>query len=153
MNCAAARLRMLEADLEELRAASEREDTSSALAAHLSTCAECRGRARRLLVGVRALARVLDRIPPRLDADRAVALVSGAAARRPRWPGWRILAPVAAAAVIAVVVTQADRGAVRDDGARMVAARAEALRVDVPAGRNAAVLETSNPDIIVVWFY
>jgi hypothetical protein len=146
MNCAAARAVLLEADLADLRGA-----TDSELAAHLRSCEACRWAADAILATERAAGAWLARRAPRRRAGDA------RARRRatPRW-AWRWAVPVAAAAgIVALVVT---RPGDRPPSVPVPAATVEApghagIAVRAPAGRSVAVFATADPDIVVIWLY
>jgi hypothetical protein len=174
MNCDTALDRMLEAGPAELRG-----DAGSPLGRHLAACPRCRPVAEALAAAlgsvddtVTAYARTGD-ADAAVDAalaasrdtgpgpvgpgdragrpDRASGRLSGRLLRSPR--AW---VPLAAAAVVAAVllVDGPGPGPPVDPGP---VARDPALdpRVAVvpPPDRNAAVLETRNPNITIVWLY
>ena len=160
MNCERATALLLEADLGELEG---RGDTD--LVAHLERCTDCGERARRIVAAERALDRALDGLGRQslarhgtaaarggeLPSDRHLA---GAPSRR-GWGGVRwAWIPLALAAGIAALILIPDEEAppVRSTPAALDVAP-DRLRVDVPAGRNAVLYETENPNVIVVWFY
>ena len=156
MNCDRATALLLEADLAELEGLGQTD-----LTAHLERCGGCRERARRIVAGERALGAALEGIGlarGARDAGLGESTSDQRTAPVPSRRGWRAVRrawiPLALAAGIgalilipgsepAPVVTRSV--ALDDDAGR--------LRVDVPAGRNAVLYETENPNVIVVWFY
>ena len=143
MNCLEARAALLEADLEELRGTA---DTSLAL--HLRDCADCRAGAERILRVEDALGRRLAALAPRRSIARAPATPRR---RRP----WRWAVPLAAAAgIVALVVTRPPEPRPEDHRPPDLATHeVGGVSVRAPAGRNVAVFQTDNPDIVVIWFY
>lgn len=135
---------LLEAEPEELRG-----EGDSALSRHLGSCPECRAKAELL---VRAMGE--------LDQDLA------AEAGRAPLPGRRgpgrlrraalVALPLAAAAVVALVLLS-PFGPGRNTpllSPSLAAPVADAVPVVTPpAGRDAAVIQTDNPDIVIVWLY
>ena len=137
MNCTVARDEMLGADLAELKG-----DAGSPLAAHIRTCAACAAYASALVQGHASLARGLDALAP---AASVIPL------RRNPLIRWLPL-PLAAAAVIALVMVQARQ----DDALPNVDAVArlmfrETPVVAPPAGQQAMVIEKK--DMTIVWLY
>jgi len=135
MICADARNAMLTADLEELRA--ERGE----LANHLRSCGDCARIASRLIV----------------DTRRVSAAVIVRARRRAHLRTLAVLAslPLAAALVasVALVRHRSRRApvlveAVAPRSARPVARR---ISVDVAKGQHAAVINTVDPSVTVIW--
>lgn len=169
LTCGQAWTRMMEADIDALRGAGD-----GALAAHVRSCDRCGAMGRALLAGLDeidgALAAWGDAGDPDVEATAALAASRGLAveqiaggrparARRGeaggRGRGWRRLAwtPVAAAAVIAtLVLVDRDRIDWQDAG---VTREAPSPRVAVhpPTDRSAAIMETANPNITIVWLY
>ena len=145
MTCAEARERMLEAERTDLSGATESE-----LSLHLRGCARCRRAANRILEAERELWGALAAATPGRGADEAVGLVRRRAQRR-RWV-WRV-APLAAAAVLAVALI-ARREEVEPPLSPVNAPPIRSgLAVEGPPGRNVAVFQTDNPDIVVIWFF
>lgn len=183
MECEAAREAMLECEPSELGGGGD-----GPLAAHLGTCEACRRRARTLVVELRALdaaleamsGRSADRTPEAAlehDVPRGMAAGMSGAGRWER--GWRLAAPLAAAAAIAVLVLAwpsgrppgpggmtagpTDRGPAAAAGGAGASSGPAApagegatrgrLRVRVPDDRRVAVFQTRDPSVAVVWFF
>lgn len=164
MECEAAREAMLECEPAELEGVG-----NTALAAHLRSCAACRRRAGVLVAELRDLDRALATLaatqtPAPANGARGLAAdVSGDA----RWQRlWRLAAPVAVAAALAVLVLAWPRGsstprsghpaavAGSPVGPREAAAtRGPELRVRVPPDARVAVFQTRDPSVAVVWFF
>lgn len=144
MTCLDARAALLEADLEELRGTAD-----TPLALHLRDCPDCRAAAERIVRVEDAMGRRLGALAPR----RGIARAPAAAPRRRR--PWRWAAPLAAAAgIVALVVTRAPEPRPEDHGPPDLATHeVGGVSVRAPAGRNVAVFQTDNPDIVVIWFY
>jgi len=144
MTCIEARAALVEADLEELRGAAD-----TPLALHLRACADCRSAADRIARVEGAMGRRIAALAPRRALARAPATLPRR--RRP----WRWAAPLAAAAgvgALLLVVPRPPRPA--DDGRTDTTVReAGGVSVRAPAGRNVAVFQTDDPDIVVIWFY
>ena len=92
--------------------------------------------------------RVNERVPTPIHAKAAPA------GRRPTWR-WQTLAPLAAAAAIAVLILVRG-GEIGEDGELLIPppeSRAPSMvsEMDVEADRPFAVFPTSDPDIAVVW--
>ncbi len=145
MTCVEARGQILEADRNDLAGA-----TDSELSLHLRACAGCRASADRILEAEGELERALTAAEPRRAADDAVRTATRPGVRR-RWI-WRS-APLAAAAVLAVVLI-ARRGEVEQTLPPPTAPPIRSgLAVEGPPGRSVAVFQTDNPDIVVIWFF
>ena len=156
MTCAEARLRLLEVEPHELEAGRGDE-----LADHIAGCAACAADVAHLLAFQRELDDVLGRVP-QLDAAEIVRR-----ARTPRGDGrrgadrgpgrvaWRRretwLSLAAAAALVLVVLWQRPPRAMPGDP--WSAPLVDPPTLEAPAGRDVAVLPTSNPDITVIWFF
>lgn len=144
MTCTEARAALLEADLEELRGAA---DTPVAL--HLRDCPDCRAAAERIVRVEDAMGRRLGALAPRRGIARAPA-ATPRSRRRWRWA----VSLVAAAGMVAVVVTRHPEPPPEDHRPPDTATHAVGgVSVRPPAGRNVAVFQTGNPDIVVIWFY
>ena len=92
--------------------------------------------------------RVNERVPTPIHAKAAPA------GRRPTWR-WQTMAPIAAAAAIAVLILVRG-GEIGEDGELLIPppeSRAPSMvsEMDVEADRPFAVFPTSDPDIAVVW--
>lgn len=174
MRCDMALSVLLEADLEELRKGHH------AAAEHAARCATCARALDRILAAEGALDGWLGEAPrpdtrtivARVDAEDGSA-PSGKARRRSgaRIGTWVALAAAAVAAVFLVrdpgppTSGALDRSlspaGMPEPGATAAATlagndtpgRPAAPDIAVPAGRNAAILRTGNPDITVIWFY
>lgn len=156
MNCTEARLVLLEADRTTLEGEGE-----GPLAHHLAGCADCRARAEAILQGETLLAAGLREALPMPDLDRIIDLareetpeVIPLAARFRRWatkgPGAALI-PMAAAAALAALFLGRPPSL---PGPEFIPEPEQAgLAVEAPEGQSVAVLETSNPDIKVVWLF
>lgn len=149
MDCTTAHELMLEADPQDLRDGSDSE-----LGRHLATCADCRATARRIDAAETALRRAVSGQRPRRDIARVIATARAEGAHRTalrrRWQRWM---PLAAAAGLVALVWIGRRESVRVTAALPEPSGTAAVTVEAPAGRNVAVLETPNPDIVVIWFF
>jgi len=148
MTCDIARAALLEADPADLR-----RETDSALSGHLRECAACRTAADAILDAEGATAAWIAARAPR----HAFAPARARGGRAARHGTWRWAAGIAAAAGIAgvVLMTRPDRPPPAPPTARTAPAldgRAT-VAVRAPAGRNVAVFETADPDIVVIWLY
>jgi len=124
MNCQEARDLLLQADLPALRGMD-----GSALATHVQSCPACRRASDLILQDTALLHDVLDRPRQRRRAARMALPVA-----------------IAAAAALVLVLSPRDGPPVGS------AADAPPVRVGV-TDRNAAVFETRNPNITVVWLF
>lgn len=130
MTCDEARELLLEADLSELRG-----EGDSPLALHVTSCTACRAAANHLLAQTAALHAAVQQEP----AER-------------RRSTWRRAVPVGLAAAAAVAVLLVPRDQPRNPP--LAVARPEQPRSGVNVvARNAAVLQTRNPKITVVWYF
>jgi len=195
VECEAAREAMLECEPPELEGRGD-----GPLAAHLGTCEACRRRAETLLAELRALDAALGAAAGRTAAAGVPASLERPAGSAPpaageagprrglaagmsgdgRWErGWRLAAPLAAAAAIGVLVLAWPHGrpagpggvtagptgrgpAAAAGGAGANSGRAAApgegatggrLGVRVPDDRRVAVFQTRDPSVVVVWFF
>jgi len=87
---------------------------------------------------------------PGRGADEAVGLVRRRAQRR-RW-AWRV-APLAAAAVLAVALIARREQVQQTPPPASAPPIRSGLAVEGPPGRSVAVFQTDNPDIVVIWFF
>jgi hypothetical protein len=146
MTCTEARAAMLDADLDALRGA-----VGGPLASHLGACADCRAAADRIVRVEGAMGRQLGRLAPRRGTGRAAGTVP-----RRRQP-WRWAVPLAAAAGIGALLLVVTRPPAPSPVERRPADAAwrgaGGVSVRAAAGRNVAVFQTDNPDIVVIWFY
>ena len=145
MRCAEARERMLEAERTDLSGATESE-----LNLHLRECARCRRAANRILEAERELWGALAAATPGHGADEAVGLVRRRARRR-RWM-WRA-APLAAAAVLAIVWLGRPARLEQPALSPTPPAVGSGIAVEAPPGKSVAVFRTDNPEIVVIWFF
>lgn len=151
MKCEDAVELILEADPPDLRGEGE-----GILPRHLRGCEKCRALARVVLEEERVLAlKMVEEVPaPDLDRVLARGLASEPAVLwRPkgklRRAGFAII-PLAAAALVSVFLRSEPTlpGPTYSSPEPTVA-----LGLEVPEGRNAAVLQTKNPEITVLWFF
>ena len=157
MICTDAQARLLEADLPVLRG-----EGDDPLAHHLRSCSRCRGIAAAILEGEADLAESLALALPPLDLDEILdragapegAEVVPITKRRPRWTrsgaGFTLIPLAAAAALTALFL-----GRTPDlPGPEYTPETGRlGLDVEVPQGQSVAVLETSNPEITVLWLF
>jgi len=142
---------LLEAEPEELSGAG-----TTPLARHVRGCERCALSARRILGANAGLEAALNAAaaPVVLDldaliAEARVAGVSGEPALpRHAWRKWATLA--AAATVVGLLLFPT-----RDPSLPGVPLEASAApaALEIPAGRDVAVIATDNPDITVLWFF
>ncbi len=169
MTCAQAHKALLQAELRELEGKGD-----TPLARHLRDCPHCRDAAGVILRAEAALARALGPAVAAPDLERVLALAlvpetpeveapwtregtvlplreltKGSPSRLPA--GGMALLPVAAAAALAALFLAREP---RLPGpAPAPVAYAGGLDVAMPPGQNVAVLETSDPNITVLWLY
>ena len=152
MKCVDAVELILEADLQDLRG-----EGDGVLAQHLQSCAKCRALAQVVVEeeGVLAL-RMVEAVPaPDLDEILELGLASPTGGLS--WPRERFrragyaLVPLAAAAALAALFLRSEP--TLPGPAYSSPEPTVALGLEVPEGRNAAVLQTGNPDITVLWFF
>jgi len=159
MNCERATALLLEADLTELQGHGD-----TVLTAHLERCGSCRERARRIVAAERGLDRALDGLggQGRARGDTAAATrgeqssgrrVTAVLTRRGRRGVRWVWIPLALAAGLAALILIPDTEPPPVRSAMAHAFSPDRVRVEVPAGRNAVLYETENPNVIVVWFY
>ncbi|WP_325307677.1 hypothetical protein [Longimicrobium sp.] len=149
MDHATARSLLLEADPAELRG-----DGASELAAHLRDCAECRARADGILAGEAELDAALTMLAAPRAGTRVIPL-------RPRASVARRMATIAvplAAAAAAAGVLLLPRGPAPERPGITTEKIARALFPRQPVvrpgtGRSAAVMNTSDPGVTLVWIY
>ena len=144
MNCATARALLLEADRLDLRG-----EGGTELSRHLRECAPCRAAAEAIVRAEAMLKRRLDASRPTRTVEQIVRVAEarrrGARARR----AWRVL-PLAAAAGLAAILLVRRPPALPSLAPPVAQPR---LSVTAPPGRNVAVLQTDNPDVVVYWFF
>ncbi|MDX1624496.1 MAG: hypothetical protein R3199_11015 [Gemmatimonadota bacterium] len=150
MRCDRAREAILIADPAELAG---REDP--ALAAHLEACPRCREETSRVLEAQRELDRALSGLAARVRPGEAEGREADGT-----HPGIRRLArrawiPAAAAAAVAAIVLLAREPAGPPSGIDASAARRPpgGFTLEPPPDRHVAVLEGTDPSVVVVWFY
>ena len=152
MKCADAVELILEADPPELRGKGE-----SDLARHIRTCPKCRAVAQVVLEEEQVLAREMVEAVPLQDMERILDLglapepgVGHKLRGRFRKAGYALIPLAAAAALVGVFL----RSEPTLPGPQFSFPEPTvALGLEVPEGRNAAVLQTKNPDITVLWFF
>lgn len=157
MNCESARDKLLEADRGVLEGLGE-----DPLAQHLRSCPRCGAVGRALLMGEAELEASLSIEAPPLDLE---AVLVRAAARGPkgskpaaagptpiRWylRPWSLV-PLAAAA--GAIVLALGRAPSLPGPPYFPPAPPPGIDVQTPPERDVAVLETRNPDIVVVWLF
>ena len=157
MICTDAQARLLEADLPVLRG-----EGDDPLAHHLRSCSRCQGIAATILEGEAGLAESLALVLPPLDLDeileRAEAPEKGKVvpitSRRPRWTrsgaGFTLIPLAAAAALTALFLGRTPNLPGPEYTPEL---GRPGLNVEVPEGQSVAVLETSNPEITVLWLF
>ena len=148
MNCASARSLMLEADLAELAP-----QAGSELGAHLRSCAACREAAADIRGLEAGLAAWLAAATPRGDDASALARAAATARRRVRTRRVVTAGSFAAAAVLAGLLILSPRR--EPTGPPVAPPFAEAARgfsVVAPPGHDVMVLQSADPNIVVVWY-
>jgi hypothetical protein len=152
MKCADAVELILEADSPDLRGEGE-----GTLAVHVRNCPRCRALVQVVLEEEKILASsMLEAVPaPDLDTilDRGLN-PENSSARQPlrafKKAGYALI-PLAAAAALAGLFLRSEAplpGPVYSPPEPTVS-----LGLEVPEGRNAALLQSDNPDITVLWFF
>jgi hypothetical protein len=129
MSCTDARDALLVAEPSELRGGGD-----SPLAAHLESCIACRAMAARL-------SRDLGRL-------RSAVVQASNVRRRRRRAALMVGVPIAAS-LVATVVVVARHAPARDT--QLVAVSSPVVSVDVARGQQAAVFNTNDPSVTVVW--
>ena len=177
MTCSEVSRALLEADPRELRG-----EGDTPMARHLHACPHCRGAARIILRGEESLAASMVEAVPASDLDQVLRRASAPPSPPPRISKRRwtrhlglALVPLAAAAVGVGLFLGVDPG-IDPDAEPGVLGTLEApsgsapgpplalrtfdagsppprLALQIPEGRNAAVLATDDPDITVLWFF
>ena len=159
MNCVETHDLLLEADPETLAG-----NGDPAVAAHLQSCAQCRSVVAQLLEAhERDVALYVD-VTPRQTPDAVATMVIAAAVgdvpvrkRRSirRAVGIGLVPIAAAAAFLLAIHTRRDarQEAFQASIDAAFAAPAAVTSVKIPAGKNAVVFKTQDPNISVVWIY
>jgi anti-sigma factor RsiW len=145
MNCPAALDLMLEAEPADLAGI-----TDSELSRHIEGCPPCRAAANRILEAERSLRETLAAAAPR----RTTAEVLHLTGQRRRRTGrlWQLGSLAAAAGLAGLVLT-------RHHAIELVPPPpvspppSPRIAVAAPHGRSVAVLQTDNPDVVVIWFF
>ena len=140
MTCQAAREAMLDAELEELRGTG-----SSELAEHLRECAACRARADTIVEGYASLDAGLRGLQPAQPDARVTPI-----GRRRRRYAWLPL-PLAAAAVLALLLARPASEPLPDVHALARRISPERPVVQAPAGKQAVVMMKN--EVTIVWLY
>lgn len=157
MTCEEALDLILEADPQSLEG---RRD--SPLAEHLGMCTRCQSTANVILEEEAQLSKAMTREAPRVDS---LAILAAAEKRRVTPigtpflpPRWRIrsrnlaMAGLASAAAVIALLLGKNPSLPGPEYSVPQVART-GLDLQVPDGRTAAVLETNNPDITVLWLF
>jgi hypothetical protein len=158
--CVEMRERLLEADPAELLG-----EGDSTVALHVAGCAACTAAARRILRSQQELADALSQLSARAApaADGGVVSVgSGASAESAVRPArgarrslLRVMPPLAAAAVLVLFLLQpraAEELPRLEPVPEPTAYALDMPMVNATDGSDVAVMQTSNPNITVVWF-
>ena len=151
MNCEAAREKLLDAELSELRA-----EGGGELARHLSACPECRERAQRILEQTAQLAAALERVVPPAPPDGlSQRAMEGDGGRWRPMRRWAVAVPLALAASLAVMLLRRPPSSPPppDRSSRPPALATAPLDVKGPPGVSVAVFQTDNPNIVVIWHF
>ena len=152
MECEVVRTRLLTCEPGELAGTGD-----TAVARHVRSCDDCGRLARSLLRDQRELARALDETASREGGravEEALARIDERVERRPR--RWRLWAPLAAVAVLLVALLPSgdgDGGGDRAPPPTVDRAPRSGFAIEASAGRPVTVLQTSDPDVVVVWFH
>lgn len=146
IDCATARDLLLEADPAELQ---DGNATGTPLAEHLVSCTECRALAARILRAQHMLDHTLTKAASATaGADKAIEI-----ARRPRRRRyWTYLVPLAAAAAVIIAVFHRAPAPIPVSSSAL-ATSIRTPGVEAPPGTNVAVIQTDNPNILIVWLY
>jgi len=108
--------------------------------------------AERLLDDQELLGHVLDQLRPRVPVDAALERAAAESLRRRhRRRRWLGVGPALAAAGLAGILLVGDRAA--PPGEPVIPSPEPVPVVQPPTGTNVALMQTENPDIVVVWFY
>jgi hypothetical protein len=151
MICAEALQAILEADPSILEGKGD-----NSLALHIQVCPHCREMARAVLEGESLLAEELVAALPPPDLEALLDEVLGPDSIPPklrfrhRRLGLTLLPLAAAAAMVALFLGGEPR---LPGDPYLPPERAPGLGLEVPAGRNVAVMATSDPDITVLWLF
>jgi len=152
MTCAEAMQAILEADPSDLEGLGE-----GGFQDHLRACSRCQAAARAVLEEEKALAmEMVAAVPlPDLDGLLAEAAISrGSTPKRfsPRFrkAGFTLLPLAAAAAMVGLFLGSEPP---LPGAPYTVPERPPGLGLEIPEGRNVAVLATNDPDITVLWFF
>jgi hypothetical protein len=156
--CVEMRERLLEADPAELLG-----EGDSTVALHVAGCAACTAAARRILRSQQELADALSQLSARAAPAAGVVSVDlGASAESAVRPArgarrslLRVMPPLAAAAVLVLFLLQpraADELPRLEPVPEPTAYALDMPMVNATDGSDVAVMQTSNPNITVVWF-
>jgi len=157
MTCEEALDLILEADPRSLEGRGD-----SPLAEHLRMCARCQSTANIVLEEEAQLSKAMTREAPRVDsmailaaAERRRALPMGPPSMPVRWrTRSRNLAMAGLASAAAVIALLLGRNpSLPGPEYSVPQVEISGLDLQVPDGRTAAVLETNNPDITVLWLF
>lgn len=165
MRCEEARQELLRREPAELSG-----EADTPLARHVRGCGDCREVAAALLEGQRVLGRALDEAAAGADAgeaaDRALRAVhaeehapggredDGAEKVEEGWRRWVVPLAAAAALVVALAVPlREDRDREPWPPADRPGPAPAALAVEATNDWPVTVLQTSDPDVVVVWFH
>ncbi len=150
MKCADAVALILEADSVDLRG-----EGNSPLARHVRACSRCQALAQIVIDEERILAVQMAQVVPSPDLDeilhRSLATISERRGPRRFRRAGLALVPLAAAAVVAALFLRGDPPL--PGSTYSPPDRPAHFGLELPEGRNAAVLQTDNPDITVLWFF
>ncbi len=147
MNCHDARLALLDADPAELHG-----ESASALTHHLSQCGDCRVLSETLLAAQRGAARWMAERTPRRRLAALPSRRAATAGQRPR-RRWPVLVAAAAAIAALIVTWPGDGPPAPTRGLGAPPPTISRIAVEAPAGRDVAVFETRDPDIVIIWFF
>lgn len=143
MTCTEVRVALLEADLDELRGTA-----GTPLALHVRACADCRVAAERVVRVEDAMGRRLAEFAPGHPVPAASARLGR------RHHPWRWAVSLAAAATIVALIVRPGQGpSPRDAPSASEQPGPGRVAVEAPPGRNVAVFETADPDIVIIWFF
>lgn len=158
MTCAEARRAILDAEPSVLAG-----DGDTSLARHLRSCEVCRAAASVVLREEAWLARGMEGVVPALDletilqrhilSDSDVSISTRPGWARGRFRSWSLaLLPLAAAAAL-VALLLVSRSPTLPGPTYFPAVASRGLDLAVPEGTSAAIMETDNPNITVVWLF
>ena len=149
MNCATAREQLLTAELTPIQSG-----TASELSSHLDECDRCRSIAAVLLAAQQELHLAIEARHDANATEAAHDAVIAADRRRTRRGFRRRAVPLAIAASLATVLLNRRTPSPDTENSRPRAKTVpHQVTVTAPPGRSVAVMETDNPNVVIIWFF